>query len=131
VPLTKAETEALNKKVVLEFFEKVLIPMDFTPAPAFFGARYIQHSPLATDGSEGLRAFLEKARVETPHAKTYIKRIFADGDHVIVHSHVIIVPGTPGIAVADIIRLENGKLVEHWEVSQPVPDQMLHSNTMF
>jgi len=131
LPLTKAETEALNKKVVLEFFEKVLIPMDFTVAPTFFGPRYIQHSPLATDGSEGLRAFLEKARVETPHAKTYIKRIFADGDHVIVHSHVVIHPGTPGIAVADIIRLENGKLVEHWEVSQAVPEQMLHSNTMF
>ncbi|MGB7561853.1 MAG: nuclear transport factor 2 family protein [Candidatus Acidiferrales bacterium] len=131
MPLTKAENEALNKRVVLEFFEKVLIPMDFTPAPSFFGSRYIQHSPLATDGAEGLRAFLEKARAETPHAKTYIKRIFADGDHVIVHSHVVIEPGTPGIAVADIIRLENGKLVEHWEVSQPVPDEMLHSNTMF
>jgi predicted SnoaL-like aldol condensation-catalyzing enzyme len=131
LPLTKAETEALNKKVVLEFFEKVLIPMDFTQAQSFFGPRYIQHSPLATDGAEGLRAFLEKARVETPHAKTYIKRVFADGDHVIVHSHVIIEPGTPGFAVADIIRLENGKLVEHWEVSQPVPVDMLHSNTMF
>jgi predicted SnoaL-like aldol condensation-catalyzing enzyme len=131
LPQTKADTEALNKRVVLEFFEKVLIPMDFTVAPAFFGARYIQHSPLASDGPEGLRGFLEKARVETPHAKTYIKRIFADGDHVIVHSHVVIEPGTPGIAVADIIRLENGKLVEHWEVSQPVPEEMLHSNTMF
>lgn len=131
--LTKAETEALNKRVVLEFFEKVLIPVDFTLAPPFFGPQYIQHSPLATDGQEGLRAFLEKARVETPLAKTQIKRIFADGDHVIVHSHVIIEPGTPGIAVVDIIRLENGKLVEHWEVSQPVPEleQMLHSNTMF
>ncbi|MFY9689429.1 MAG: nuclear transport factor 2 family protein [Candidatus Acidiferrales bacterium] len=133
MPLTKAETEELNKKVVLEFFEKVLIPVDFTLGQEFFGPRYIQHSPLATDGQEGLRAFLEKARVETPRAKTHIKRVFADGDHVIVHSHVIIEPGTPGIAVVDIIRLENGKLVEHWEVSQPVPEpgQMLHSNTMF
>jgi predicted SnoaL-like aldol condensation-catalyzing enzyme len=133
LPLTKAETEALNKRVVLEFFEKVLIPVDFTLAPPFFGPRYIQHSPLATDGQEGLRAFLEKARVETPLAKTHIKRVFADGDHVIVHSHVIIEPGTPGIAVVDIIRLESGKLVEHWEVSQSVPPQerMLHSNTMF
>lgn len=131
MPLTKAETEALNKRVVLEFFEKVLIPVDFTLAPPFFGPRYIQHSPLATDGQEGLRAFREKARVETPLAKTHIKRVFADGDHVIVHSHVIIEPGTPGIAVVDIIRLENGKLVEHWEVSEPVPEQMSHSNTMF
>jgi predicted SnoaL-like aldol condensation-catalyzing enzyme len=131
LPPSKSETEELNKKVVLEFFEKVLIPMDFTLAPQFFGAYYRQHSPLATDGQEGLRAFLERVRVETPRAKTHIKRVFADGDHVIVHSHVIIEPGTPGIAVVDIIRLENGKLVEHWEVSQPVPEQMLHSNTMF
>lgn len=131
MPLTKSETEALNKKVVLEFFEKVLIPVDFTLGPGFFGPRYIQHSPLAIDGSEGLRAFLERARVETPHAKTYIKRVFADGDYVIVHSDVVIEPGTPGLAVVDIIRLENGKLVEHWDIAQPVPDEMLHSNTMF
>ncbi|HTX15709.1 MAG TPA: nuclear transport factor 2 family protein [Candidatus Baltobacteraceae bacterium] len=131
MPPTKSEIEALNKRVVLEFFEKVLIPMDFTLAPQFFGAYYKQHSPLATDGPEGLHAFLDRVRVESPNAKTYIKRVFADGDHVIVHSHVIIYPGTPGIAVVDIIRLENGKLVEHWEVTQPVPTEMLHSNTMF
>lgn len=128
---TKAETEELNKKVVLEFFEKVLMPVDFALAPPFFGARYKQHSPLASDGPEGLRAFLEKARVETPRAKTYIKRVFADGDYVIVHSHVVIEPGTPGLAVVDIIRLEDGKLVEHWDIAQPVPAEMLHSNTMF
>lgn len=131
MPPTKTEIEALNKKVVLEFFEKVLIPIDFTHAPEFLGAHYRQHSPLATEGAEGLRAFLQKARVETPRAKTYIKRVFADGDYVIVHSHVIIEPGTPGLAVVDILRLDNGKLVEHWDVAQPVPSQMLHANTMF
>jgi predicted SnoaL-like aldol condensation-catalyzing enzyme len=131
LPPTKDEIEALNKRVVLEFFEKVLIPIDFTLAPPFFGATYKQHSPLATDGPEGLRAFLEKARVETPYARTHIERIFADGDYVIVHSHVIVEPGTPGLAVVDILRLENGKLVEHWDVAQPVPAEMLHPNTMF
>jgi predicted SnoaL-like aldol condensation-catalyzing enzyme len=50
---------------------------------------------------------------------------------VIVHVHVTPVPGTPGLAVVDIFRLEQGKIVEHWDVIQPVPDAALNMNSMF
>lgn len=127
----KAAREDRNKQVVLEFYRRVLIPMDFTAAPQFFGPSYTQHNPAATDGPPGLKAFLARVRVESPHAQTFIKRVFADGDHVIVHSHVIPDPDAPGLAVIDIMRLENGKLVEHWDVIQPIPLEPLNSNTMF
>ncbi len=126
-----SEQEARNRRVVLDFYDRVLIPMDFTHAMQFFGPTYTQHDPLATDGPEGLHRFLDTVRVETPHATTSIKRVFVDGDYVIVHVHVTPVPGTPGLAVVDIFRLEHGRIVEHWDVIQPVPDAPLNSNSMF
>jgi predicted SnoaL-like aldol condensation-catalyzing enzyme len=123
--------EARNRRTVLEFYERVLIPMDFTAAMRFFGPTYTQHDPLAADGPEGLRSFLDAVRVATPHATTSIRRVFVDGDYVIVHVHVTPVPGTPGLAVADFFRLEDGKIVEHWDVIQPVPQSTLNPNSMF
>ena len=58
-------------------------------------------------------------------------RVFADGDYVILHVHLVREPGTRGEAVVDIFRLDKGKLVEHWDVLQPIPENIPHSNTMF
>jgi predicted SnoaL-like aldol condensation-catalyzing enzyme len=126
-----SDQEAHNRRTVLEFYEQVLIPMDFTHAMRFFGPTYTQHDPLATDGPAGLRQFLDTVRVATPHATTLIKRVFVDGDFVIVHVHVTPEPGTPGLAVVDLFRLEQGKIVEHWDVIQFVPQNALNANSMF
>jgi predicted SnoaL-like aldol condensation-catalyzing enzyme len=126
-----SDQESRNRRTVLDFYDQVLIPMDFSNAMQFFGATYTQHDPLATDGPEGLHQFLDMVRVATPHAATSIKRVFVDGDYVIVHVHVTPVPGTPGLAVVDIFRLQQGKIVEHWDVIQPVPESALNPNSMF
>ena len=55
----------------------------------------------------------------------------AEGDLVVVHSHNIPVPGTRGKAVIDIFRVENGKIVELWDVVQEVPEAAKNNNTMF
>jgi len=60
-----------------------------------------------------------------------IKRVFADGDFVILHSHAVREPDTLGRAVVDIFKLENGKVVEHWDVIQDVPEKPMNSNGMF
>jgi hypothetical protein len=60
----------------------------------------------------------------TPH-------VFADGDYVIIHSHAIREPGTRGAAIVDIFRLEDRKIVEHWDIIQPIPDTAANSNGMF
>ena len=57
--------------------------------------------------------------------------MFADGDFVILHCHSVREPGTPGRAVVDIFKLENGKVVEHWDVIQDIPDKPMNSNGMF
>ena len=64
-------------------------------------------------------------------AKSEVKRAFVDGDFVILHVHSIRAPGERGVAILDIFRLENGKVVEHWDVVQPIPETGANDNTMF
>ena len=94
-------------------------------------ASYIQHNPSAADGPEGLKGFIAFLKDKFPNNKSEIKRIFADGDYVIVHVHAVREPGTRGNAIIDIFRLENGKVVEHWDVVQPIPEKAANNNGMF
>jgi predicted SnoaL-like aldol condensation-catalyzing enzyme len=126
--------EEANKKTVIDFYNKAINQKDFAAASVHLGDKYIQHNPLAADGPEGLKAFLEFAKTNLATYKTEFKRVFADGDYVIVHAHAKANPADPadrGTAVMDIFRLENGKVVEHWDVAQPVPEQAQNTNTMF
>jgi predicted SnoaL-like aldol condensation-catalyzing enzyme len=125
-----ADPEA-NKKVVLDFYEKGLNQKDFDAAAQHFGPRYIQHNPGAPDGIEGFKAFIALRKEKFPNAKGEIKRVFAEGDFVILHVHSTREPGERGVAIVDIFRLENGKIVEHWDVVQPIPEKPANNNGMF
>ncbi len=125
-----AQLEA-NKKIVVEFYNKAINDKDFDAASKYLGAKYTQHNPIAADGAEGLKGFLQFLRAKFPQAHSEIKRVFADGDYVILHVHAIREPGTRGRAIIDIFRLEDGKVVEHWDVQQDVPEKAANSNGMF
>jgi predicted SnoaL-like aldol condensation-catalyzing enzyme len=111
--------------------EAAINQKDFEAASKFLGPRYIQHNPRAADGPAGLKAFLAYLREQFPDYHSEIKRVFADGDYVILHVHNVPTPGSRGNAIIDIFRLENGKVVEHWDVRQEIPEQAANSNTMF
>jgi len=130
VPALAADLEA-NKKVVLEFYEAGLNKKDFDAASKYFGPKYIQHNPGAPDGIEGFKTFVNFLKEKFPQSHSEIRRVFADGDHVILHVHAVREPGTRGRAIVDIFRLENGKIVEHWDVAQDIPEKMPHNNGMF
>ena len=125
-----ADPEA-NKKVVLDFYEKGLNQKDFDAAAKHFRPKYIQHNPTAPDGIEGFKAFIAFRKDKFPNAKSEIKRAFAEGDYVILHVHGVREPGERGVAIVDIFRLENGKIVEHWDVVQPIPEKAANDNGMF
>jgi predicted SnoaL-like aldol condensation-catalyzing enzyme len=120
-----------NKKIVAAFYDAAVNQKDFEKASQYLGARYIQHNPLAADGREGFKGFITFLKDKFPNNRSEIKRIFADGDYVIVHVHAVREPGTRGNAIVDIFKLENGKVVEHWDVIQPIPEKAANDNGMF
>jgi predicted SnoaL-like aldol condensation-catalyzing enzyme len=120
-----------NKRTVQAFYEAGLNNKDFDAASDFLGDPYVQHNPLIADGLEGFKAFLTYLAETFPALRAEIKSIFAEGDFVIAHVHGIRVPGQRGSAIVDIFKLENGKIVEHWDVIQPIPEDMANTNGMF
>jgi predicted SnoaL-like aldol condensation-catalyzing enzyme len=87
---------------------------------------------LIEDGMEGVKKFVARIMANHPDARGEIKRVFADCDHVILHSHWHDLSDNPrGETVVDIFRLEHGKVVEHWDVIQPIPETSANANTMF
>src|SRR5215510_2134671 len=96
-----------NKKTVRALYEAALNKKDFEEASKYLGPKYIQHNPNAADGPEGLKGFINFLKEKFPNNHSEIKRIFADGDYVIVHVHAVREPGTRGNAIIDIFRLEN------------------------
>lgn len=120
-----------NKRLILEFYENVVNRRDFAAAAKSLGKTYIQHRADAEDGVEGLKAFMAKAQAQFPHLHADVKRVFADGDFVILQVHVVRESGDRGSKHVDIFRLENGKPVEHWDVDQPIAEHFIHDNGPF
>jgi predicted SnoaL-like aldol condensation-catalyzing enzyme len=125
------QQQEANKKAAVEFYEKGLNQKDFEAASKYFGPRYTQHNPNAADGPEGFKAFLQFLREKFPNSRSEVKHVFADGDYVILHVHAVREPGARGNAIIDIFKFENGKIVEHWDVVQPIPEKAANSNGMF
>ena len=129
-PAVAADLEA-NKKIVVDFYEKGLNQKDYEAAAKYFGPRYVQHNPGAPDGPEGFKGLVTLLKEKFPTSHNDIKRVFADGDYVILHVHNMRKPGTRGRAIIDVFKLDNGKIVEHWDVAQDIPEKMPHNNGMF
>jgi predicted SnoaL-like aldol condensation-catalyzing enzyme len=128
---THTAQEEANRQAVLAFYEKGLNQKDADAALKYVGDTYVQHNPHAEDGPEGFRKFIAFLRDNAPNSRAEIKRSFVDGDVVILHVFAAGPPGSRGMAIVDIFRLENGKIVEHWDVGQPIPETAANKNTMF
>ncbi len=121
-----------NKQVTVAFYEKALFQGEVDAAlDLYAGETYTQHTPLAADGKDGLRQYIKWIAANCPNPKGEIKRVFADGDFVILHVHWTGLFGPNGDAIIDLFRLQDGKLVEHWDVIQPIPETSLNNNSMF
>jgi predicted SnoaL-like aldol condensation-catalyzing enzyme len=120
-----------NKQTVVAYYQMAFQGDPEKAVSDYFGDRYTQHNPDAEDGPEAFIGFVHYLRNAYPELQLEIKRVIAEGDLVATHSHLILTPGEPGRALADFFRLENGKVVEHWDVIQDVPEKSANSNGMF
>ena len=121
-----------NKRIIREWHELAINQRKPEEAVAkYLGPNYRQHNPGAGDGPEPFIATVKRFAQAFPELRMEPKRIIAEGDLVVLHSHLILRPGDRGSAVVDIFRLEKGKIVEHWDVVQEVPETPANKNTMF
>ena len=132
-PLRAAEPATLekNKEVATAFYEAAINKKDYDAAVKYLGPEYKQHNPTAADGKEGLRSFIDFLKSRFPTQRGEIKRVIAEGDLVMLHVHSTRGDDTPGRAIVDIFRIENGKVVEHWDVIQDIPAKPANENGMF
>jgi predicted SnoaL-like aldol condensation-catalyzing enzyme len=121
-----------NKRIVREWHDLAINQRKPEEAVAkYLGPHHRQHNPGAADGGEPFIRTVKWIAETYPDFRFETKRIIAEGDYVVLHSHFIRKPGDRGQAIVDIFRLENGKIVEHWDVVQEVPETSANNNTMF
>lgn len=123
------QIQANNKKMVSEFYQKLFGDKDINAIDEYIGDVYIQHNPMAADGKQALKNVLEKWFVNAPKTKIDIQHIGADGDFVYLHTRSKM--GEKTMSVVDIFRIENNKIVEHWDVIQAVPEKSANDHPMF
>lgn len=118
-----------NKRTVVEFYELAFNGKQPEQAvEKYVGKEYIQHNPQAPDGTEAFIGFVKAF----PEARVDIRRVIAEEDIVATHSLLKFTPDDAGTVAVDLFRLdEDGKVVEHWDVLQPFPEESANSHPMF
>ena len=120
---TQESTAAANKALVLEFFERVIIGADYDAADEYMRPDYIQHNPKAPGGLEGFKAYFKKIGERSKRMRMVqhheINHVVAEGDFVVVFASTKLkgIIGTE-FKYADLFRLQDGLLAEHWDVLQ-------------
>ena len=128
--ITDHDNTEENRTLVTNFYTDVLINGKAEKIADYLGDVYMQHNPKIADGAEGLMAiFNYLLENQIPFALHKTHRSIAEGNFVLLQSEGEIA-GKPNVFY-DLFRVENGKIVEHWDVVQEIPAEMAHNNGMF
>lgn len=123
--------EEANRTLVVTFYDRFFNKHETAEAAAVVADDYKQHNPEVPDGKAPFLSFFTGFFKENPNSKARIVRSSTDGDLVWLHVQSTNGADDRGQAIVDIFRVKDGKIVEHWDVIQNVPEQSANKNTMF
>ncbi len=125
------ETLKQNKANAIAFYEMAYNGNPQKAVELYVGEMYIQHNPLVGDGTQPFIDYFNKMAREYPGKSIEFVRAVAEDDLVALHTHQIW-PGDDQYVTMDFFRLDNnGKIVEHWDAMQQIPDTSANNNTMY
>ncbi|PZO37181.1 MAG: hypothetical protein DCF19_19455 [Pseudanabaena frigida] len=120
-----------NKKNAIEFYRTAYLGDPAKAVNLYVGAEYIQHNPLVGDGKTAFIEYFNEMAKDYPGKDIEFVRAVAEGDLVALHTHQKW-PGDKDYVTMDFFRFdENGKIVEHWDSIQEVPDETKNGNPMY
>jgi len=120
-----------NKKNAIAFYQMAYDGQPRQAVEQYVGDEYIQHNPLVGNGKEPFIAYFERMAAEYSEKSIKFVRSIAEGDLVALHTHQTW-PGDVEYVTMDFFRFdENGKIVEHWDSMQEIPDKSENGNTMY
>jgi predicted SnoaL-like aldol condensation-catalyzing enzyme len=122
-----ADNRAIIKDFARLFYTERRVKQAFE---TYVAPDYVQHNPGIADGRDAAVAALA-TMVADPAKRFIIEQILVDGDRAVIHVHVIPTPGSRGASVFDMYRLKDGRIVEHWDAIQPVPEHAANPHPMF
>ena len=120
-----------NKKNAIDFYRMAYEGSPRKAVEKYVGADYIQHNPLVGNGKEPFIEYFERMAAEYPEKSIRFVRSIGEGDLVALHTHQVWPDGDEYVTM-DIFRFdENGKIVEHWDAMQEIPETSANANTMY
>ena len=120
-----------NKQNAIAFYKAAYEGDPKGAVEKYVGQHYIQHNPDVADGTQGFIEYFERMQQEYPDKSIEFVRCIAEGDLVALHTHQRW-PGNDEYVTMDFFRFdENGKIVEHWDAIQQIPDASANPNKMY
>ena len=120
-----------NKENAMAFYKMAYEGNPGKAVELFVGAEYIQHNPLVGNGKEPFIAYFKRMHKAYPDKRIEFVRAVAEGDLVALHTHQVW-PGNEEYVTMDFFRFDAaGKIVEHWDAIQQIPDTSANNNTMY
>ena len=120
-----------NKKNAIEFYRMAYYGEPKKAVELYVGGDYIQHNPLVGNGKQPFIDYFKKMANEYPNKHIEFVRSVAEGNLVALHTHQTWPDGDEYVTM-DFFRFDdNGKIVEHWDAMQVIPDETMNGNTMY